>query len=469
MAQTKKNGKKTGKSKARRVESPETSPNMRRVLQVLSTMTDRASVAARLGHSFGGDRDLYEALGYAKQISFSDYMAKYLRQDLARAVIDAPVNASWAQPPVVEEKGEMDESAFDERWLALVDNVRLWHYFTRIDRLASIGQYAVLLIGYDDSAKLEERVQNARRVLYLTPFSESNAPIAASVTDVKNSRFGLPETYSINMQSSAGVKGSSVQLVHYSRVVHVAGDCLESEVLGTPKLEVIYNRLQGIETVAGGSAEMFWRGAFPGYGFNVNSEATVGTQDLADLQSEIEEYMHGLKRYLRLRGVKVESLDQQVSDPSNHISVLVDLIAGATRIPKRILLGSERGELASSQDERNWLTQILARQKNYCEPVIVRAFIDNLIAAGALLEPAEGYNVTWADLLSPSAKEKADVAAVISKAVKDYVDSGADIIMPPDFFFKDVLGMTQEDVDRINRLVEDQNSLADGRPGEDDE
>src|SRR3972149_659060 len=59
-----------------------------RLLQVLGAVASRSSIASRLGYSFGGDRDLYDALGYTKQLRYEDYYARYDRQDLATAGVD---------------------------------------------------------------------------------------------------------------------------------------------------------------------------------------------------------------------------------------------------------------------------------------------------------------------------------------------------------------------------------------------
>ena len=132
----------------------------------------------------------------------------------------------------------------------------------------------------------------------------------------------------------------------------------------------------------------------------------------------------------------------------------IDLIACATRIPKRILMGSERGELASSMDEQSWLDMITARRQQHLEPTIVRPLIDRLIEVGVLSEPKEGYTVIWPDLMTTSDKEIADVGKARAKALKDYLDSGADQIVPPEIFLEKVMGFSEEDRERIRLILE---------------
>jgi len=455
MVQTKKKLKpKIPATKKGTKEKPMTANEAEQALMVLSALTVRAGIAQRLGKSFGDDRDIYTALGYTKQPTYGDYVAKYKRQDVAKAAVDKPVSASWSEQPHITESAEK-ETEFEKAWLSLVKGNWIFHYLSRVDRLASIGSYAVLLMGFDDGNLLAREVSSAKKLLYLMPYAQDNAKISTYENDPKNERYGLPKEYTINMKSTGGTQtGASSKKVHWSRIVHVAEDLLEDNVEGMPRLQSVFNRLQDLDLIAGGSAEMFWRGAFPGLAFMAKEGHSLQGQDLIDLKAELEEYMHDLKRYMRLRGIDIKELKPQVADPSSHIAVQIDLIACALNIPKRILLGSERGELASSQDERAWLKTIDGRRQDYCEPVILRPFVDRLISVGILTEPKDGYDVVWPDLLVVSDKDIAEIGAARSKALKDYVDAiGAQDILPPDIFLRKMLGLTPEEMNQIELIL----------------
>lgn len=432
-----------------------TSNENKAIFQMASAIAVRASIAARMGKSYSDDRDIYTALGYPKSPSFNDYMARYHRQDIARAIVDAPVRACWRRRPRITEN-QKEPTQLENLWTKLVRHKNIYHHLTRADRLASIGNYAVLVLGFDDAGGFGTKLRSARSLLYATPYSQANADISTYDLEKKSERYGLPDKYSITMKSSAGT-GNRSAMVDQSRLVHVAEDLLEDNVEGIPRLRAVLNRLIDLERVAGGSSEMFWRGALPGYGFKLDPEATIGDQDLDALQDEIEDYMHNLKRYIRLRGMSVENLSMQVADPSNHFSILVDLIACAVRIPKRILLGSERGELASSQDERAWLERIHERRQEHCEAVILRPFIDRLMEAKVLPAPVsqEGYVIDWPELMTPSDKEQADIAKDKAMALKYYVEApGADQIVPPEIFQREILGLKEETIAEIKMILE---------------
>jgi methionyl-tRNA formyltransferase len=58
-----------------------------------------------------------------------------------------------------------------------------------------------------------------------------------------------------------------------------------------------------------------------------------------------------MERYIKTQGIDIQSLSSPVANPADHVAVQLQFISGITRIPLRILTGSERGELASVQDE----------------------------------------------------------------------------------------------------------------------
>ena len=431
------------------------------------TVVSRAALQERLGQSYYSStsgvpqRDIYKALGYDRNPNFSSYFSRYKRQDIAKAVVDAPVSASWREKPELIDS-EKSETAFEKTWSKIVRKKRIYHYLARADRLSRIGMFGVLLVGINDSRKLDQPLGKAKGqsgLLYLRPYTEANVVIQEWEEDMSNPRYGLPKVYSLSTETgnrTARKEGTSVQ-VHHSRIIHIASDLIDNDIYGTPALESILNRLQDLELVTGGSAEMFWRGAYPGLALKADADAAFTQDDLDDLEDEVQAYMHELRRYLRLNNVDVKELSPQVSDPSNHADLLITLIAAAKRIPKRILLGSESGELASSQDERGWLSSMEDRRTEFIEPVILRPLIDMLIKANILPKPKEEYSLMWPALLALSDKEEADLNDKKITTAKTYVSTpGLETLIPRDMFLTRFMGFQQEELEKIEEMIKDQ-------------
>lgn len=444
------------------------------LMKMNSTLTSRANLAGSLGLSYGNDRDLYAKLGYPMTITYAQYLARYLRQDVANRVINAPVDATWRLKPQVlevsEDREEDTETDFEKKWTALVQQLRMYNRFTRADKLAGIGEYAILYIGFDDGGEPADEVTTANDVLFLQPYSSNSAKIKKNNTDKASPRYGLPEVYSVEMvANTASTETSSSVDVHHSRVLHLADGLLESNVLGTPRLQAVYNRLQDLELLSGGSAEMFWRGAFTGMVMNMQEDADIDDQSMADMGDEMDEYIHGLRRYIRTQGMDVTMLSPTIADPSNHAELQFQLISAATGIPVRILIGSERGELASTQDASNWHGRIQERQEDYAEPLYLVALIEKLQEMGIL--PEVEFEVKWPDMLAPSDKEQADIVKVRTEALVAYANApAAEMMMPLEVYLAEVWGYDKKLIDKITSLVDvlQLESLADDKDGDGD-
>jgi hypothetical protein len=429
----------------------------------LNTIASRLPLLRRLGQQYGGSRDLYEALGYKNTIEIADYFALYRRGDIAKRIVDAPVDATWrgeveitTKDSTQAEDRDLEEDKMHKAFVELDKRLSLTNRFSRADRLASIGHFSILFLGFSDAmneSDLKNAVDKSRslELKFVFPYSQTNATIHTYDTDATSETFGLPLLYKI--VTSKGDNSSKTITVHRSRVIHIVEDKLESEVLGIPRLEAVYNRFDDLAKLAGGSAEMFWRGARPGYAAILDKDATMDQPAKDAMKEQLDEYDHGLRRFLRLSGMDIKSMDMQIADPENHVKVQLQLISGTTGIPMRILTGSERGELASSQDEKNWLVTVSDRRTEFAEPEIVRQFIDRMQEFG-LIDEGE-YVVKWPDLFAKGEKDQAEIAKAMTEAISKYASSpGADMLIPPAVFLKEVMGFEQDVIDTILATIE---------------
>jgi len=422
-------------------------------------LISRASLAAKLGYQYGGDRDIYEALGYETDLTYTDFLTQYSRQDIAKAVIDRPVTATWRGGFSLLESDDQD-TPLEKDFARLYKRLSLRSQFSRLDRLTGLGKYGILLLGLSDASKPEDFSKpvsgSGHKLLYVKPYGEGNAEVQSYETNPSSERYGQPLLYSVNVSDLAS-KTFSTLLVHFSRIIHVVEGSLESEVEGTPRLQVVFNRLKDLEKIVGGSAEMFWRGARPGYQGKIDPDYTLTTEMREDLQDQIDEYEHNLRRMLLNEGVSWEALVAQVSDPAGHVDVQIQMISAVTGIPKRILTGSERGELASSEDKSSWFETMEARREEFAEPCIIIPFVDRCILYGILPEAGkEGYSVQWSDLWAASDKEKAEVGRIRSTSLKEYSSMPtAESIVPPDAFLEYFLGLDQRQIEVINEMKEE--------------
>ena len=432
-----------------------------------SAIVERANIANRLGmKSYGGDRDIYQALGYKTNLYYQDYAERYFRQDIAKAIIDRPAKATWQGPIELQESSEGEATELEIAWIELDKRLGLKTKFSIVDRLSGIGGFGILFMGLDDVTSAEDFKKpvstGKRELLYVKAYGEGSCRVNTLVTDTKNPRYGLPESYEIRISNSAvGTTGSSMAsisssltIVHYTRIIHITDDVLENEIVGSPRLEVVYNRLMDLEKLIGGDAEMFWRSARPGFQGKVDPEFTMTTEVKEALKEQIDEYEHNLRRMLVNEGVEYKALEQQVADPANHVDIQIQMISAVTGIPKRILTGTERGELSSAQDASEWRSYVQGRRDDHAEPHIVRPTIDFCIKYQILPKPInKEYKVNWSDLYAKSEAERVKIGMDRSTALKNYTSSPmAEAVIPPDAFMEFFLGLEDYQIELLKSM-----------------
>jgi len=422
-----------------------------------SALVSRAKLASRLGIQFGGLRDIYKSFGYEKEIKYEDFLLKYARHDMAKAIIDRPVKATWQGPLDLMESGVAKDTEFERAWDELNTDIGLKSIFSRVDKLTGLGRYGILLLGLDDVKSRDgfaQPVKAGKRILkYLRPYGESTATIFKLDEEATSERYGKPLIYKLEVQD-VKLKTSIPIAVHYTRVVHITDDLLESEVYGTPRLEAPFNRLIDLEKLIGGDAEMFWRGARPGYEAKISPDYQMTPQMREDLNEELDEYEADLRRFLVNEGVDIQALAQQIADPANHVDVQLTMISAVTGIPKRILSGSERGELSSAQDSTEWKEYVQARREEFAELNIIRPFVRRLIELQVLPKPqSTKYSVKWNDLYSLSEKARVEVGKSRANALREYTYSPmAQAIVPPNAFNEMFLGFSKDQITLINAM-----------------
>ncbi len=399
-------------------------------MSALSELLSRIKLAAGLGIQANGSRDLYDVFGWHKTPKYQDFIDKYRRQDIAVRVINAPVNGLWSDPPKIT-----GDDTFNAAWNDLLARIPVFFNVQRLDKLAGLGRFAILVIGFDDRGKLEEQIVRKKdtKVLYMQPYGEGSVTIDSYDENPKSSRFGLPLIYEVDpgtFDSNSGIrkvtKAQHKFKIHWSRVLHVAENILESPVFGSSRLEAVYNVLDDILKVTGGSAETYWLNANRGLHVNVDKDLDLDPEDAENLSEEMEEYQHNLRRIIRTRGVEVSPLGSDVADPTGTFDVQLSLLASCTGIPKRVLAGSEAGQLASQQDRANWSQRIEERITEYGQPIILIPLLRLLIDSGVLPSPLS-LVIEWPDAFKMNPLERAQTSAQMARSAANLAKTLATI------------------------------------------
>lgn len=406
---------------------PEVSKNNTVSMRLLNSLISaREQLARKLGESFGGRRNLYSTFGYTDEVTYTEMRQRYLRQDIVSRIVNTYPDAIWTRPPAIIDAEELSTKLWD-----LDAEISLYHYINRADRLAGIGQYSVLLLGFSDvtsNAEMETEVTGDNLKLgYVQAYGENDAEIIDFEDNATSPSFGMPKTYNIKLSVDKTSNQKTLR-VHRSRILHLADCTLDSDVYGYPILKRVFNRLDDVEKTVGGSAEMFWLSGRKGMQVDVDKDTEFTEEHAKKLREELDDFGNDLQRYIRTRGVTIKDLGGQHINPEPVFNVIMSIISVATGIPQRIFIGSEQGKLASEQDRANWALRIDERRKLYAEPKIMRPLIARLQQYGVL--PAAKYELQWPEAFRMSPLERAQTAAQQARAATNIARSMQDFAKP---------------------------------------
>jgi hypothetical protein len=415
----------------------------------------------------------------------NDYRDLYDKFGVAQRVVNLLPDETWGiNPEIYESEKESEETEFEQAWKRINQQLEeeslfvdeesspIWECLKRADQLSGIGRFGAILLGVgipddddlalplpgfeDDKTSTFRGTYNAAKpidLLYLRAFDESLVDVAVYEDNRKRRRYGQPKEYNITLSdpmiSHEGIGHDSGReaRVHWSRVIHIADNLSSSEIYGTPRQQAVFHHLLDLRKLYGGSAEMYWQGAFPGLSFETHPQlGNTIKMDADAMRTQVQQYFNGLQRYLAMTGASAKTLSPQVVDPTNQIERSLDAICIKIGCPKRIFIGSERGELASSQDSDTWAQRLQNRRLTYVNPRIIKRFIDRLIRIGVLPKPKE-YHIKWGAKKEPTAVEQASLAAQRMQAVSAYIQSGADVLIPPVTFLVKELGYDREEAE----------------------
>lgn len=428
-------------------------------------------------------RDVDDECGFPQVITEEMLVKMTSRNGIASKIISVFPDKTWATYPEVLENSDAEdetdfEKAFDNlhanlridntpdddeesvglkrnSWFKDVESSPIWSVFKRADKMArkSLSGYSVIVLGFNDGEELYTPLipKDGMELLYMTPYSEAHAKVASWNGDDTRKSFRRPKIYTVtNLEQTNDTFSETTMEVHHSRVLHICWNPEVSDLFCDSMLTALWNVLLGTDKIIGAAPEGYWKMAFTKLLLETLPGITEEDIDKASLKTEIFNYENSLQSVMALFGMKGQSIAPEVTDPSPFFEFLIEIASITYGIPKRILMGSERGELSSSQDKSEFVEVIMETQKNHCSPMFVAPFIDRLIWAGVLPEPAEGFFLKWPDLKAKGPGEQAEIAAKRAEAMSKFVLGGiGDSVMDISDFLTREMGYSQGDAKEI--------------------
>lgn len=415
-------------AKPRRITStprrPAESPIVNAAANQVQQFFLQGGVYAQAKHNYNYD------FGYPDHISFAMFYNMYRRNGFARAGVQHAINRTWREYPfLLEGTSEPHDPTKTENLLQeLIDRLSLWQKLREVDERSRVGEYAALILRYADGKRMDQPVVGKvpggfdGLVDIIPCYQDQLRPSSYDMNELSIT-YGYPTMYQFNESAvDPDERKNRAFLVHPDRVLIWSRD---GTIHGDAILEPGFNDLLVLEKIIGAGGEGFWKNAKSSPVLNMDKEMNpaslasmlgVAVEDIADkLDEVIAGWQKGFDQLLMLQGIDAKTLGVTLPQPAEFIAAPLQSFAASINEPLKILVGSQSGERASTEDAKEWDSTIMSRRMNYVQPNI-RRLIAKLTKAGIL--PAVQWVIDWTDLTEDSMEEKlskADKMATINQ------------------------------------------------------
>lgn len=389
---------------------------------------------------FGGAKhDHYADFGFPGEVSFEMAFGRYCRNGIARAGVDKSVFKVWQDAPFVLE-AERDgsqrlisdaETPLEKEIRQRFGDLRVWQQLAEADRRALVGGYAGLILRFADGQRFDQPVERVGGgldgLVEVIPAWRGQLEVASWDDDQGSDTYGHPKMFAFNEAAIGGKQGQARAFqVHPDRVIIWSRD---GTVHGRSLLEPGYNDLLTLEKVVGAGGEGFWKNAKSAPVLQLDKEARIEAmaeamgvkpEDVVDkISDQVEGWSRGFDKLLMLQGMEAKSLGVTLPSPEHFFAIALQCFAASVQMPLKILVGSQTGERASTEDADEWSRTCMSRRSNEAIPNI-KALVNRLERVGIL--PERDWYIDWSDLTetSPEAKlQRADKMADVNVKMRD--------------------------------------------------
>lgn len=396
----------------------------------------------------------YADFGYPDDVDFNLAFAMYERNGIARAAIEKTVGKTWQDTPFLQEferdgdeEGDQAETPVEEEIRKRFATLRVWQHLAEADRRGLVGAYAGVILRLSDGKEFREPVDliagGLDMLVEIIPAWEGQLSVSQYDTDEKSPTFGQPVMFAFNESAVPGARNPRNLIVHPDRVVIWSKD---GTLNGRSSLKPGYNALLDMEKVSGAGGEGFWKNAKSSPILEVDKEAKlqdmakamgVAVDEVVDkMDDQVHDFNRGFDKSLMLQGMVAKTLQVQLPSPEHFFGVPLQIFAASMLIPLKILVGSQTGERASTEDAAEWSNTCKAGRTGRVIPNIM-SFIERLVRYGILAE--KDWHLQWTDLTESSMSEKIDRAGKMAEVNQKMEKTGEFVFTPEEI--RDVVDM----------------------------
>lgn len=351
--------------------------------------------------------------GWPGKVTEEMLIRMYQRGGLAFGAVDKLVGNCWRTDPWIIEGEKQDEARDPTVWETSLKGALpegFWSVFEEADRRRLVSRYSAIILLLRDSRALNQPVQGTKRELVRAiPVWSTALKVGKYDTNVRSEKYGQPAEWQYTETLADGNTGNTVT-IHPDRMI-ILGD-YSADAVGY--LEPAYNAFINIEKIEGGSGESFLKNASRQVAISFDKEvdleqmAAMYGVAVKDLQQEFNKTAKalntGIDSVLAMQGATASTLVANVSDPEPPYRVNLMTISAGCNVPAKILVGSQTGERASTEDAREWNLRCQSRRNRELDKDI-RNTVRHLQRV-SVLDSMATFTVMWDDLAESTQAEK---------------------------------------------------------------
>lgn len=396
------------------------------------------------GYFPGIKHDFYADFGYPDQIDFNLVYDMYQRNSLARAAVDKTTRKTWQDPPWLLEKprdgsegATKKETRLEKSIRQHFEDIRFWTKLMEADRRSLVGRFSAVILRVADGKPTDQPLTKARggldALVDVIPVWEGQLRVTQWDTDTASVTYGDPQMFEYDEGKVGDMNGMVSQghnrrlTVHPSRIFIWSPD---GTMFGESSLKAGYNELITLEKITGAGGEGFWKNAKQAPILEMDKEADitkmaramgVPVEKIADIMNEqAANWQKGFDELLMLQGMTAKLPKIVLPDPEHFYMNSLQSFAASFDIPLKVLVGTQTGERASSEDASQWNQTCNFRRKNTVIPNMLQ-IVKMLENCGILKENPDWF-IDWTDLTEATMLEKIDRAGKMAKVNKDAQD-----------------------------------------------
>ena len=350
--------------------------------------------------------------GYNQNVTIDKLNTLYLRQGFCYRIVN-------------KRSGDLFDAGFKivnndplgKEITTLFNDIDFMSEMKQAQKYAYLHGVGFLLLGWRDSAELDEEPQNVTGIDYAIPVSMNKVKKAILDENKDSDTYGDIIALEISDKGQKSLYQS--KRIHYKRFLTITYDAFDNNPLGYSQVTPAYNYLETLENLLWSVGQAYYRYGSPLHFLKV---AGATTEKLEEFDKKLPD-INALTRLLGNEKYTLETHQQSPADPKPFFDITLTACCATLGIPKQIVEGTSAGVLTGSETNLRDYYSDLAQEQVLVIEDKVREFITSCQDYNIFKNKGE-YIVDWNPQFEQTELEKAQTAKTWAEAYQAMIIAG---------------------------------------------